>query len=296
MLYIGYLALGVLGAGTSYLAYSRAVNTWFVKARGIALAITMSGTALAAAIQPLVLPQFVAAYGWRAGYLALAASALVALPLMLFVVRERPRLQSEPKVLEGVTAGEALRTRAFWSMAIGIFCVGMGLVGVHLHFMPLLTDMGSSPEDAAHAFALIGGGVLAGRFITGALLDSFHAPFVALFLFLLPPTGLIAFHLIGLPAAPILAICFGIATGAEADVLGYLASRYFGMRSYSEIFGWLFGFMALGSASGPLLTGFLYDGFGNYGYSLLATGILCAFAAVLFGSIGRYPRQYGAGH
>ena len=292
VLYIGYLALGLLGAGTSYIAYSRAVNTWFQKGRGLALAITMSGTALASAIQPLVLPQFVEEHGWRAGYLALAATALVALPLMLFVVRERPRPQAERKSLDGMKAGEALRTRAFWSMAIGIFCVGMALVGVHLHLMPLLTDMGASKEDAAFAFALVGGGVLAGRFITGALLDSFHAPFVAMSLFLLPVCGLILFYFFGLPVTPILALCFGIATGAEADVLGYLASRYFGMKSYSEIFGWLFGFMALGSASGPLLTGFLYDSFHDYGHSLFATGLLCLIASILFGSIGRYPKNF----
>lgn len=292
--YAGYLALGTLGAGTSYLAYSRAVNTWFDKGRGLALAITMSGTALAATIQPFVLPPFVADHGWRAGYLALAVAALIAVPLMMFVVRERPRALQAAQPLEGLTAGQALRTRSFWLMAFGILIVGMGLVGVHLHFMPLLTDMGASQEQAAMAFALIGIGVLAGRFVTGALLDNFHAPLVVMGLFLLPAAGLILFYFVGVPAAYILAICFGLATGAEADALGYLASRFFGLRSYSEIFGWLYGFMALGGASGPLLTGFLYSYFGNYQSGLIATGVLCTVSALLFVSLGRYPERLTA--
>lgn len=294
LLYVGYLCLGLLGAGTSYVAYSRAVNTWFDKGRGVALAITMAGTALAASIQPLVLPGLIAEHGWQAGYLALSISALVALPLLWFVIREKPRatvtsMSDAPVALPGIVAGTALRSVPFWLMAGGIFLVGISLVGLHLHLMPMLRDRGAAPAEAAQVFALMGLGVLAGRFISGALLDSFKGAYVAAFLFSFPPIAWIGFSIFGMPFAPAMALMLGIATGAEADALGYLCSRYFGMKSYSEIFGWLYGAMALGSACGPIVTGALYDRFGGYGACLVASTLMCSVAVVLFLILARYP-------
>jgi OFA family oxalate/formate antiporter-like MFS transporter len=293
-LYLGYLCLGLLGAGTSYVAYSRAVNTWFDKGRGVALAITMAGTAVAASVQPLVLPGLIAEHGWQAGYLALSISALVALPLLWFVIREKPRAAvaatpDQPAAMPGIAAGPALRSVPFWLMAGGIFLVGISLVGLHLHLMPMLRDRGAAPAEAAEVFALMGVGVLAGRFISGALLDSFRGAWVAAFLFSFPPIAWIGFSLFGMPFAPVMAVMLGIATGAEADALGYLCSRYFGMKSYSEIFGWLYGAMALGSACGPILTGALYDRFGGYGACLVASTVMCSVAVVLFLILARYP-------
>jgi OFA family oxalate/formate antiporter-like MFS transporter len=293
VLYAGYLCLGLLGAGTSYVAYSRAVNTWFDKGRGVALAITMAGTAIAASVQPLVLPGLIAQHGWQAGYLALSVSALIALPLLWFVIREKPRAQAndggERASLPGVPAKTALKSVPFWLMAGGIFLVGISLVGLHLHLMPMLRDRGAAPAEAAQVFALMGVGVLAGRFISGALLDSFRGAWVAAFLFSFPPVAWIGFSLFGMPFAPVMAVMLGIATGAEADALGYLCSRYFGMKSYSEIFGWLYGAMALGSACGPILTGTLYDRFGGYGACLVASTLMCSVAVGLFLILARYP-------
>ena len=68
-----------------------------------------------------------------------------------------------------------------------------------------------------------------------------------------------------------------------------MRSRYFGMKSYSEIFGWLYGAMALGSACGPILTGALYDRFGGYGACLVASTLMCSVAVVLLLILSRYP-------
>lgn len=288
-LYIAYFVLGVLGAGTSYMAYSRAVATWFDKGRGLALALTMCGPALAAAVIPFLLPPLVAGHGWRMGYFALSGAALLAIPLILFVIRERPRQPSEPQKQTGATLREALGTRQFWAMAIGIASVGMALVGLHLHLMPMVTDIGGSPALAAQALSLYGIGVLGGRVVTGLLLDAFSARIVVAVLFCVPPLGFALFETTGVAFSPLLGLMIGMAVGAEADAIGYLASRYFGIKSYAEIFGWLYGFMALGSAASPILTGYILDHSGGH-YSnvlLMATG-LCLFGAVLFATLGKY--------
>lgn len=186
---------------------------------------------------------------------------------------------------------EALSDRRFWGMAIGIFSIGLGLVGIHLHTMPMLTDMGASQSSAAHAIFFYGFGILLGRVVTGVLLDRFFAPFVAGGLFILPPLGFALFHFFGLPFAPVLMLMVGLATGAEADALGYLTSRYFGLKAYSEIFSWLYGALALGAAGSPLLLGYLFDRFGDYQEGLIVASVLCLFSSVLFLTLGRYPSE-----
>ena len=288
-LYGAYFALGFFGAGTSYPAYARVVSTWFAKGRGLALALTMMGPAIGATLLPLLLPKAIHSYGWRGGYFALSMAALVALPLVVFVVHERSGGAGVIKVAaSGIAIRQAVRTRQFWLLACGMFCVGLAIVGSTLHLMPMLTDRGASPGLAAYALTLSGIGILAGRAVTGALVDRFFAPAVAACLFSAPPIAFLLFHIIGVPFGPALGFMIGIATGAEADALGYLTSRYFGLRSYSEIFGWLFGAMMLGGTASPILFKKLYEYSGGYGSCLSVAGGLCLTAAVLFGFLGPY--------
>lgn len=293
-LYIAYTALGLLGAGTGYLAYSRAVAARFDQGRGMAMALTMIGPSLAAIFIPLLLPLVVAAYGWRAGYFSLAAVALVALPLMLFMVGGKPVLSKPGDIgsveATGLTIGQAVRTAVFWRLAGGVFFSALGVVGLQLHFVSMTTDLGASAVDAAATLSLLGLGVLAGRILTGVLMDRLYAPLVVGAFILTPAIGICLFQLQGVAAAPILAFCLGVALGAESDALGFLASRYFGLKSYTEIFGWLYSFFALGGAGAPLLAAAVYQ-WGGY-ETLRAVGAgLCVLGAVLYATAGPY-RHY----
>ena len=288
VLYAAYFALGVLGGGTGYSAYARAVATWFDKARGLALSLTVMGPALAATLLPLLLPEVIVRYSWQGGYVALSCAALAALPLAIFCVRERDRPNLAETVSPGLGIRQAVRTRQFRLLAGGMFCVGLGLIGITLHLMPMLTDMGATPQYAAYSLSLSGIGIVSGRAVTGALLDRFFAPAVAACLFTVPAIAFLLFHFIGLPFGPVLGFMIGLSIGAEADVLGYLTSRYFGLRSYSEIFGWLFGAMQLGSTGSPLLVKAVYRYSGGYGVCLAVSAGLCLLAALLFALLGPY--------
>jgi OFA family oxalate/formate antiporter-like MFS transporter len=290
-LYGGYFCIGFFGAGTSYLPYARAVTTWFDKGRGLALALTTAGPAVSAALIPQLLPAVITRYSWRGGYLALAGAALVALP-MLLIVRERRAAGVAESAVGGLTLSKAMRTRQFWFLAAGIASISLSLVGTSLHFLPMLADLGASPKYAAYAISTYGLSVLGGRLVTGALLDNFPARLVAGALFCLPPIGFVVFHIFGVKSALVLAVAMGLATGTEADALSYSASRYFGLRSYSEIFGWLYGAMALGSAGSPFLIGALYIRAPDYSLVLATAGALALLAALLFSTLGPYPESF----
>jgi MFS family permease len=69
----------------------------------------------------------------------------------------------------------------------------------------------------------------------------------------------------------------GVGAGAEADLLGFLVSRYYGMRAFGQIYGWVFAAFLVGSAIGPYLLGAAFDILGSYGLALY----LCAAALIV---------------
>ncbi|MBC7520659.1 MAG: MFS transporter, partial [Sandarakinorhabdus sp.] len=81
----------------------------------------------------------------------------------------------------------------------------------------------------------------------------------------------------------------GFAAGAEADVIAYLAARYFGMKHYGRIYGWLYTPFGVFSAISPLLYGFIRDATGNYDLMLELAMLLFGTGATLLLTLGRYP-------
>jgi len=84
-------------------------------------------------------------------------------------------------------------------------------------------------------------------------------------------------------------VLVGVAAGAEFDILAYLVSRYFGLRSYAKVFGTVSGTVALGSGMSPLFFGPLIDATGNYDSLLLICIGVAALGASLFLTLGPYP-------
>jgi Arabinose efflux permease len=291
-LYAGYVGLALLGLGASHICYLRAVASWFDHARGIALGVAGAGAGIFAAIAPLFLPQWIEAYGWRSAWMLLGAMAMVALPVMLLFLGEyqsKGHGHGRRGATQGMSSAQARRTRAFWLMLIGVFALGVGLVGLTVQLVPLVTEVTGSGKSAALAGGLFGVSLMCGRFFTGFFLDRFPARIVSAVIYCAPVLAIAIFasgHPFG-PAA--LGIGLGIAAGAENDILSYLVARYFGIRSFSELFGWMYGALSLGAAIGPVLIRVLYGLGWHSNGALAASAALCAVAAVLYACLGAYP-------
>ena len=81
----------------------------------------------------------------------------------------------------------------------------------------------------------------------------------------------------------------GFAAGAESDVVAYLASRYFGMKQYGRIYGWLYMPFGIFSALSPVLYGAIRDSTGSYDLMLKLAMLLFGLGATLLLTLGRYP-------
>jgi len=298
--YAFWAVIGLVGIGSTPVTWSRAVNLWFYKNRGLALGILLLGTSLAAMIIPRFAVEVIAAQGWRAMFAAVALFPLAALVVAFFLFREptpeeRPRaIESESGRLTGVTLGAALRDYRFWIIWLSIASIAVAFGGAFINMPTMLGLRGVDATSAASVMGILGIGIFAGRLITGALLDRFWQGFVAFPLLCLPAIS--AWILLGdsitFPLAATAGFLLGFAAGAESDLIAYLTGRYFGMANYGRIYGMLYMPFGLGSAASPVIYAQVFDRTGSYDPILtVAIGLFIAGGALLL-LLGRYPESF----
>jgi predicted MFS family arabinose efflux permease len=139
--------------------------------------------------------------------------------------------------------------------------------------VPILSERGAEPLAAAGIASLIGVFSIIGRLGTGFLLDRLPGHWVGAVVFLLPiiACALLVYDGSNPFSQSFAAAIFGLTVGAEVDVIGYLTSRYFGLKRFGVFMGAMVGALAMGLAVGPLLASIAYDRFGGYSEFLLAT-------------------------
>jgi MFS transporter, OFA family, oxalate/formate antiporter len=299
-IYYGFwVAVGLVGIGSTPVTWSRAINLWFFKQRGLALGILLMGTSLAAMVVPKVAVWAIEAYGWRAmfGIVALFPAAALVVAFLLFReprAEERPRaIASASGRLTGVTLGTSLKDRRFWLIWLSIALIATAFGGAFINMPTMLRLRGVDAQTAASVMGVLGIGIFAGRLLTGALLDRFWQGYVAFPLLCLPAISmwLLLGDSLTFPAAALAGFLLGFAAGAESDLIAYLAGRYFGMANYGKIFGMLYMPFGLFSAASPVIYAQVYDRTGSYDPMLqVAMGMFVAGGAVLL-FLGRYPES-----
>ena len=144
--------------------------------------------------------------------------------------------------------------------------------------------------------AAIGISAIAGRLLSGYLLDRFFAPYLAaaVFFVALLGTALLLTNVITPFATFVAAVCLGFGLGAEVDIIGYLTGRYFAFRRYGEICGYIFAAFTVGSGVGPLIMGTSFDLTGNYNGALVEFVVALLISIGLISQLGPY-RYYAQG-
>jgi MFS family permease len=124
----------------------------------------------------------------------------------------------------------------------------------------------------------------------GALFDYFFAPRVAIFAFLAAACGVVLM-MISKAIWPcyVFAITMGLGSGAESDVLGYLTSRYFGLRAFGRVYGMVFAGFMFGTAIAPYLFGAIFDRTGNYQAALAVSAVLILVLCLVLALLPRFP-------
>jgi MFS family permease len=87
------------------------------------------------------------------------------------------------------------------------------------------------------------------------------------------------------------AALIGLGLGAEADLTPYLLTRYFGLRSFSTLYGFTWTAYAVAGALGPVLMGTAFDATGSYQSLLLLLAAATFVSAALYLLLPRYPDE-----
>jgi MFS family permease len=289
--------LAIANLGLQGTVWTKAVGSRFEHSRGLAFAITLSGAPVTAAVLPVVATWLIAGYGWRSAFAGVGLIwFVVAFPLMVLFFRgaqDGAKRAAEAPVeaapaLQGMTFAQALRTADFHKLLAACGLFAFTVLGLVVHFVPILTGQGASRMAAAGVASLVGIFSIVGRFGTGFLLDRLPSHLVGAAIFLFPVLSclLLLFDGANPTSQVIAAVLFGLTVGAEIDVIAYLSSRRFGLAHYGSIFGAMMAALSVGVAVGPLAAGSFYDAFDGYSEFLwltMAAMILSALALVTMG-------------
>jgi MFS family permease len=304
-LYIGFMLLAMAGVGTLQVTWTYLVNLWFERNRGLALAVILCGTGIAAGIMPSLVTWAVQHFDWRGGFVVMAMpTGLVTMPLVWFLLHTADRTKAVPgsraarhappaaAALTGLPFRVAIRSRQFWACNIALVLVVSSVVGLITNIVPLLRDHGLSAMDASRVFGAFGVSLIVGRLFVGYLNDRLWAPAVAATALFMPAVGCILFATVdaSIPLFVLATLLVGVGTGAEFDIASFLVARYFGMRDYGRLFGVHLGISTTGAALGPLLFASMLHNTGSYAAMLTYCTVCFIVGPLLILTLGPYPK------
>lgn len=286
LFYLIFSIVGVTAAIPSSVMYTKVIAGWFDRYRGLALGFVGGvGNGTGAAIAPLFAHFLLSNFGWRGAYQGIAiAIVAIGFPVLFLLLRDPPDARiTDANIAEGMTLTEARRTGTFWMILIAI-ALGAGcMTAVFAHVIPMLVDRGIEMDDAVMVLVTFSMVTAAWQVCMGYVLDRIPRPWIAAPFYILAVIGL--WILESGTSYPILVFAgfmMGLGLGTEYGVLPYFLSRYFGVRHYGAISGFVYGVIVLIQGITPFLMDVNFDLSGNYHIAvLIISAAMLAGAAIL---------------
>lgn len=283
---------GIIAPGCTSITYSRAVTSWFVKARGQALGVMAAGISVGAFLFAPLVAAAIERYGFEGGFLTLATLVFgLGVPAVILAVRERPQYlmeqgSAEQQSTDGRIRGteehslaSILRSRGFIALAVAVFSTNAPGAGILTQLGPLLTHNGiASPALMISLFSIA---VFIGRIGIGWLFDLTDARKVAAFFSTIAVAGCLLL-LSGAPLSLVIiaVILLGLLQGMEVDVIAYFVARQYAPAQFGRLAGILLTISMLGSAVGVVGFGSLYDATASYDTALVGAAIFLVAAII----------------
>lgn len=250
------------------------ISHWFVRRRGIAVALVASGNYLSGAFWPIVLADVLENSGWRSVYLFLAAVTLIGvIPLALALRRKVPECVQDTAQAASLSnaSSSGLSPRAL-QYVLGLAgvgcCVAMSMPQVHI--VSYCVDLGYGPAVGAEMLALMLLGGVGSRIVSGLLADKLGGvktlligsvlQCVALFLYL-PSDALVSLYVVSL--------VFGLSQGGIVPSYALIVREYMPAREAGARVGFVLMATIFGMALGGWMSGWIYDVSGSYQLAFL---------------------------
>ncbi|MGP3978075.1 MFS transporter [Streptomyces sp. 8N114] len=306
-----------IGSGSMALAFAATVaNRWFVARRGLVSGILTAGSATGQLVFLPLVALLVEGPGWRTASLVVCGSALAVVPLVVWLLRDRPEdvgvrpygAGADYVTPEADTGGalrrtlsvlrDAARTRVFWLLAGSFAICGASSNGLmSTHFVPAAHDHGMAVPVAASLLALIGLLDLVGTVCSGWLTDRFDARRLLAVYYGLRGLSLLVLPMLFAasvqPPMLFFIVFYGLDWVATVPPTMALCREHFGADG-AVVFGWVLASHQAGASLIAFLAGLVRDATGTYDLAWTGTGVLCAIAALMALVVRRGTRQPAA--
>lgn len=268
------------------------VSKWFVRNRGLAIGIALAGTSLGnAALAPLN-AWLIQELGWRSAFQWTAILPLLMVPLVLFVLREKPadlgrELTGAPAVAgadaqtAGMSFSEAIRTANFWILALVAMCTFYSILGMSAHVYLHMRGSGFGAQVAALGQTVMFTTGLLSKIGSGLLADVFGRKRVFIATLACMCAGAWLIPNVSADGIWVALLLFGLGWGGLYTLLQLLAADYFGVRHLGKILGTITVLDTFGGGLGPFVTGVLYDQSGSYAQPFTIIAVLVTVALVV---------------
>lgn len=287
--------LGVgLGIGCAYVPSVGAVQRWFVRRRGFASGLAVSGIGVGTLVMPVLTSLLIGHLGWRGTYVALGVvAAVLGGGMALLIVNDphdrglgpdgdRPMTRHAAAVAPGASVREAVTSRPFAALYAACLIASFGAFVPFVHLVPYARDYGVAQGAGALLLGAIGIGSTAGRFCLGDVADRIgrQPALIAMFagMAIALATWAVARSLWPLAA---FAFAYGVFYGGWVAVLPAVVMDRFGGRNVSGIIGVLYSSVAFGNLIGPPAAGLAFDVSHSYTLPILGSAAANVIAAAL---------------
>ncbi|HEV8634492.1 MAG TPA: MFS transporter [Chloroflexota bacterium] len=305
----------VVGLGSGAMAgwvAATVANRWFAERRGLVVGILTAANATGQLVFLPILASLIVSAGWRWAVLLVSAAALLAIPPVALLIRDRPqdvglrpygapegvgsavppaRPSGNPFATALGTLRRGVRDRDFLLLAGSFFICGAstnGLIGTHL--IPASIEHGIPEVTAAGFLAVIGVFDVVGTTASGWLSDRFDSRWLLAWYY-----GLRGLSLLFLPYAygtglfglALFVVFYGLDWVATVPPTVRLTADIFGRHSVGTVFAWILASHQLGAAAIAFGAGALRTWLGDYQIAFMTSGVLCLIAAGMVVRIGK---------
>jgi MFS family permease len=260
--------IGMFGASVTFGPLVADISHWFVKRRGIAVAIVSSGNYLSGTIWPPILQHAVENFGWRYAHMGIGAVCIVCIIPLALMLRRRPSFEATGPRLS--VSGEPINMNMSPAMLQGLLllagvacCVAMSMPQVHI--VAYCGDLGYGVARGAEMLSLMLGLGVVSRILSGFIADRIgglgtlilgSALQCLALLFYLPFDGLVSLYVVS--------ALFGLAQGGIVPSYALIVREYFPAREAGERVSLVIMATIFGMALGGWMSGEIYDLTGSY--------------------------------
>jgi MFS family permease len=297
-----FLSFGVLlSLGLSFtspVALTPVVSRWFTRQRGKALFYLATGAMAGIAVMTPVFTMFINMVGWRYTLLLFAGLfILLTVPSALFVIRDdapegtdqSPGQTSTSPTAAGASGfvtlsgwTEALRTRAFWQVAFGLFVCGYSMNMLGSHGVPMLTDHGFNDMTASMGVGLIGIVAVFSTVFLGSFSDRIPRKNMLALIYFIRGLGFLGLVL-AMTTWQLYLVSFigGLVWAGSTALSSAILGDVYGVRWLGILYGWAYFGHQVGAAIGSFLGGWGYEAFGTHLFAFGSAGLLLVLASIV---------------